>query len=89
MTKKEKREGEKENRGETEDQTQCFLSPGVSKLSSTDKVSSSSQLSSPIYSFFTFTRRRSLSVNWIIRSLGESSVVHIPPLLPHLSRFQG
>lgn len=51
MTKKEKREGEEGIEERQEDRTQCLLSPGASKLSSTDQVSSS-----PLtHTFFTFT----------------------------------
>lgn len=49
MTKKRKGREKRRIEERQEDQTHCLLSPGDSKLSSTDKVSPSSQLSSLIH----------------------------------------
>lgn len=97
MTKK--RKGREKRRIEERqgDQTQCLLSPGDSKLSSSDKVSSSSELYSLIYISFTFDKHSSLLVEldhqfcwWLSGSRTRaSSVVQVAPVPPHLCRFQG
>lgn len=75
MTKK--REGREKRRIEErqEDQTQCLLSPGDSRLSSTDKVSSSLELCSLVSIFFPFNNSCLLFVHldhqfsrWLIGS---------------------
>lgn len=60
MTKKRKGREKRRIEERQEDQTQCLLSPGDSKLSSTDKVSSSLELCSLVSIFFTFNQIGSL-----------------------------
>ena len=63
MTKKRKGREKRRIEERQEDQSQCLLSPGDSRLSSTDKVSSSCQLYSRIRIFVAFPRSSSLLVN--------------------------